>query len=391
MLNKIISQIDGLKKELRELSDALWNNPETAYKEFFAAKTVAEFLEKKGFAVEKGCYGVETALRSEFSNGDGPVFAIASEYDALPEIGHGCGHNLICVAGVAAYIALSKLMKENNVPGKLVWLGTPAEEGGGGKVRMADAGCLEGVDAAIMVHPTAKNTPDMGSTANCGLEIIFHGRCAHAAATPEKGINALDAVNLLFTGVNTFRQYLPEHGRIHGVILDGGTVPNVIPDYARCRFYLRTGEESWAPALEKKFRDIVKGAELMTGATAEIAPFRPAYRARKPNRTMNHEYVRCMEQQGVKVTIPEKSGRGSSDFGNFAQLVPGIHAYFAVSENSEPAGHSADFAAAAGADFGFENAMRAAASQSSVVWRFLTEEEFRAAVKDDFANCKKAY
>ena len=389
MLDQIISAVENYKPGLRKLSDALWNNPETAYKEFFASETAAAYLKECGFSVTKPYCGIETAFRCEFDNGAGPVFAIAAEYDALPEIGHGCGHNLICAAGVAAFLASARVMKENNIPGKLILLGTPAEEGGGGKVHMANAGCLEGAEAVIMVHPSAKNTPDMGSNANCGLEVIFHGRCAHAAAYPEKGINALDAVNLLFTGVNTFRQYIPEHARIHGVILDGGHVPNVIPDYARCRFYLRSADEAWMPILEKRFRDIVKGAELMTGATAEVAPFRPAYQARRPNRTMNREYIRCMEAQSAAVFIPEKAGRGSSDFGNFAQLIPGIHAYFAVAGDSEPVGHSADFAEAAGKDFGFENAMRAAAAQASVVCRFMTDPEFREAVKADF-NVAKA-
>ena len=389
MLDQIISAVGSYKPVLRKLSDALWQNPETAFNEVFAAENAAACLQEAGFSVTKPYCGIETAFRSEFSNGEGPVFAIAAEYDALPEIGHGCGHNLICVAGIAAFLAAAQIMKANNIPGKLILLGTPAEEGGGGKVFMAEAGCLDGVDGVIMVHPSAKNTPDMGSNANCGLEIIFHGKCAHAAAYPEKGINALDAVNLLFTGVNTYRQYIPEHARIHGVILDGGHVPNVIPDYARCRFYLRSADEAWMPVLEKRFRDIVKGAELMTGATAEVHPFRPAYKARRPNRTMNREYIRCMEAQSATVFIPERAGRGSSDFGNFSQLVPGIHAYFAVSDEGEPVGHSADFAAAAGKDFGFENAMRAAVSQASVACRFLAEAEFREAVKADF-NVSKA-
>ena len=388
MLNKIISAVETYKPGLRKLSDALWQHPETAYKEFFAAETAAAYLAECGFSVTKPYCGIETSFRCEFNNGDGPVFAIAAEYDALPEIGHGCGHNLICAAGVGAFLASAKVMKENNISGKLILLGTPAEEGGGGKVRMVEAGCLEGVEGVIMVHPSAKNTPDMGSNANCGLEVIFHGKCAHAAAYPEKGINALDAVNLLFTGINTFRQYIPEHARIHGVILDGGHVPNVIPDYARCRFYLRSADEAWVPVLEKRFRDIVKGAELMTGATAEIAPFRPAYKARRPNRTMNKEYIRCMEAQSATVFIPERAGRGSSDFGNFSQSVPGIHAYFAVSGECEPVGHSAEFAAAAGQDSGFENAMRAAASQASVVCRFMADSGFREAVKADFNYSK---
>ena len=391
MLAGIIESINRDKTALRQLSDALWNNPETAYKEHFAADTVVKFLEERKLSVTRGCYDIETAFRSEFDNGPGPVFAIAAEYDALPEIGHGCGHNLICAAGVAAFLAGIATMKSEKIPGKLILLGTPAEEGGGGKVFMSERGCLDNVDGVIMVHPSSKTCPDMGSTANIGLEVIFHGRCAHAAAYPEKGINALDAVNLLFTGVNTYRQYIPEHARLHGVILEGGTVPNVIPDRARCRFYLRSADEAWAPIIEQRFRDIVKGAELMTGATAEIAPFRPAYKSRKPNRAMNHAFVKYMKVQGAEVFIPEKAGRGSSDFGNFSQLGPGIHAYFAVSDCCEPVGHSAEFAEAAGKEPGFESAMRAAASQAAIACRFLADPEFRKEVKADFENGSKAY
>lgn len=391
MFNRIIEIIESEKPGLRRLADALWNNPETAYKETFAAATAAQYLEEKGFSVTKPYCDIETAFRCEYSNGEGPVFAIAAEYDALPEIGHGCGHNLICAAGVGAFTAAAQYMKEKDLPGKVILLGTPAEEGGGGKVFMAERGCLEGVDAVMMVHPSGKTQPDMGSNANIGLEVTFHGKCAHAAAYPEKGINALDAVNLLFTGVNTYRQYIPEHARMHGVILEGGLVPNVIPDRARCRFYLRSADENWTPVIEKRFRDIVKGAELMTGAEAEITSFRPAYRARKPNCTMNHAYIEYMKAQNAPVFIPEKAGRGSSDFGNFSQLVPGIHSYFAISDCSEPVGHTADFAEAAGKDAGFASAMRAAASQAAIACRFITDPEFRQAVKDDFKKGSKAY
>jgi amidohydrolase len=385
MLEHIVKTIEEQKTELRQISDALWNHPETAYNEHFAAATVAEFLTKKGFSVIKPYCEIETAFRAEFSNGEGPVFAIVAEYDALPELGHGCGHNLICTAAIAAFLGVVQAMKDHDLKGKIVLLGTPAEEGGGGKVFMEERGCLNGIEGVIMVHPSSKNMPDTGSTANVGLEVIFHGKSAHAAAHPEKGINALDAVNLLFTGINTYRQYIPEHVRIHGVILDGGIVPNIIPDHARCRFYLRSADENWTPILEQRFRDMVKGAELMTGATAEINYFRPTYRSRKPNRVMNQLYIESMQALGVK-TVPGKPGRGSSDFGNFAQIIPGIHPYFAIEEHAEPVGHSAEFAKAAGEDYGFENAMRAAASQAAVALRFIADETFRNAVKDAFKD-----
>ena len=391
MLKEIQAFIESRKSELRSLSDDIWNHPETAYHEKYAAARACRFLSEHGFQPVAPCYGLETAFRCEFGNQPGPVFAFASEYDALPEIGHGCGHNLICTAGIAAFMALAERMKAEKLPGRAVLLGTPAEEGGGGKVNMIEAGCLKGIDAVVMTHPSKRNIADAGSTANCGMEVTFHGKSAHAAAAPEKGINALDAVQLLFTAVSYFRQQLPEHARIHGVILDGGTVPNVIPDMTRCRFYLRSGDESWSPVLDKRFRDMVKGAELMTGCTAEITPFRPFYRARKPNRTMNEEYVRCMKEMGLKVAVPEHQGRGSSDFGNFSQVIPGLHPYFAVSDTSEPAGHSKEFCVCAGQDAGFNNAMAAAASLAQIGYRFLTEPEFRDSVKKDFDNNTKGF
>ena len=388
MLNEIKKFIESRKKELRSLADDIWNHPEVAYTEKYAAARAGEFLKSQGYDITIPYCGIETAFRCEYGSDDGPVFAFASEYDALPEIGHGCGHNLICMAGIAGFLAVADLIKQKKLKGKVVLFGTPAEEGGGGKVKMVEAGCLKGIDAVVMTHPSAKNSPDPGSTANCGLEITFHGKSAHAAGAPEKAINALDAVQLLFTAVSYYRQQLPEHARIHGVILDGGIVPNVIPDMTRCRFYLRSGVESWSPVLEKRFRDMVKGAELMTGCTADIKPFRPPYRSRKPNKVMNAEYVKCMKELGMNVAIPEHQGRGSSDFGNFSQVIPGIHPYFAVSNTSEPPGHSVEFCTCAGQDAGFENGLNAAASLAFIGYRYLTEPEFRAAVRKDFDETK---
>ena len=388
MLEKIKSFIESKKTELRSLSDDIWSHPEVAYTEKYAVARISNFLRQQGYEVTTPYCNLETALRCEYGSDNGPVFAFASEFDALPEIGHGCGHNLICMAGVAAFLAAADFLKKEKLPGKVVLFGTPAEEGGGGKVKMEAAGCLKGIDAVVMTHPGTINASDPGSSANCGLEVIFHGKAAHAAGSPEKAINALDAMHLLYDAVNCYRQQLPEHARIHGVILDGGLVPNIIPDMTRCRFYLRSGVEEWLPVLEKRFRDMVRGAELMTGATAEVAPFRPPYRARKPNATMNQEFVDCMRKQGLKAVIAQQRGRGSSDFGNFSQVIPGIHPYFAISDTSKPAGHSTEFCACAGQDAGFENGLCSAASLAHICYRYMTEPEFRAAVQKDFEETK---
>lgn len=383
MLNIITQFINSCSDDIRTFTDALWHNPETAYNETFAVKSAIELLAKYDYKVITPYCNIETAFRTEFDNGCGPTFAIAAEYDALPVIGHGCGHNLIAGAAIASFLAAADLMKQKNIKGKLILFGTPAEEGGGGKVKMVEAGCLEGVDAVMMVHPSNRTVADNGSTSNIGLEVIFHGKATHAAAAPEKGINALDAVNLVFTGVNTYRQYIPEHARIHGVIIEGGKVPNVIPDYAKCDFYLRSADESWCPVIEKRFRDIVKGAELMTGATAELNYFRPTYRARKPNKVMNKEYLRCMQALNVEVSFDTTPGRGSSDFGNFSQIRPGIHPYFNISEKPISS-HSTEMTAASGSNYGFERALDAAAAQANIAYRFLSDETFRNAVIEDF-------
>lgn len=386
MLNEIYQIIKSYSSGLRGVTDAIWENPETAYKEFFAVKTIKDFLNEQGFEVTLPYCGIETAFRTEFSNGEGPAFAVCAEYDALPEIGHGCGHNLIAGAGIAAFLAIARLLKENKIQGKVVLFGTPGEEGGGGKVKLADAGCLEGIDAAIMVHPSSFTLIDAGSTANIGIAVEFHGKTAHAAVSPEKGINAMDAVNLVFVGVNTYRQYVPDFVRMHGVITDGGHVPNIIPDYARCTFYLRSVKEEWCPILEQRFRDIVKGAELMTGAAAEVSYFRPKYRARKPNSAMNQTYIDSMSSFGFKIKTPEGPGKGSTDFGNFSQVVPGIHGAFSIVKEGVTVFHTTEFAEAARTDHAFECMMKAAAAQAAVVYRFLAEKDFRETVLEDFRN-----
>lgn len=387
MINKIIAAIDPHRDALQKLAQDLWDNPEIAWQEKFAVESAGKFLKNAGFDVITGCYGTETAFRAEYANpGDGPVFAIAAEYDALPEIGHGCGHNLICVAGIAAFLAVAALLKETGTPGKAVLLGTPAEEGAGGKVKMLANGCLEGIDAVMMAHPGKKYYTDSGSTANAGWEVTFHGKAAHAASSPDKGINALDAVNLLFAAVGAYRQQMPSCALIHGFINNGGAAANIIPDLTKCRFYLRTSEESFMPELERRFRNMVRGAELMTECTAEIAPFRAAYRSRRPNTPLNEEFASVIENMGYEVVRPQFPGKGSSDFGDFSQTIPGIHPSFAIVEDGECElpGHSILFREAARSRFGFEQSMNAAAAMAKTAWRFITDEAFRAEVQADF-------
>ena len=381
-LENLTAHIGGIKKRLRCLSDAIWNNPELAYKEYFAVEQAVEFLKEQNFTPETNYGGIATAFKAEYGTGK-PAFAIFAEFDALPDVGHGCGHNLICASALAAFCAAAKILSENNLPGKVVLLGSPAEESGGGKIKMINKGCLDGVDAAMMVHPSYRATPDTGSSAITRFDVIFHGKASHAAGAPELGINALAAVNLLFAGVNAYREQVPEDSRMHGIITDGGEAPNITPARAACRFFLRSTSQEWIEKMEKRFKDIVHGAELMTGATAEIIPFNIPYMARKPNAALNKLYIESISRLGMNYVLPARGGRGSSDFGNVSQSVPGIHPYFPVTDH-EIACHSDAFRLASGSDFAFDNAMTAAAAMANIAIQYLTDSSFKEKVDADF-------
>ena len=383
---KLLAEAEGLIESERSrwqaLSRDIWEHPELAYEERYACQRQVEELRALGFAPEAPAAGVETAYRVDVGQGH-PAFAIASEYDALEGLGHGCGHNLICTAAVAAFQAAVRLQGKYGLKGRLTLLGTPAEESGGGKVVMLENGCLDGIDAAMMVHPSWRTTPDTGSTAVRRFDVTFTGKAAHAAGSPELGLNALDALLMVFNAVNAWRQQLPEFTRVHGVILEGGVRPNVIPDRSRARFYLRSAQEEWVGKMEKRFLDIVRGAELMTGCTAEAKPYHRPYMSRKPNPVMNDTYVEAMKTLGANPVMPSRPGRGSSDFGNFSQAVPGIHPYFAVTDHEIP-GHSLEMAAAAATDFALGNALRAAAAMAVVAVSYLGDDAFRSQVNDAF-------
>ncbi len=380
--NAVKEKIAAMSKEMIALALDIWEHPELAWHEEHSVKVLREFLAKHGVESADNYCGYPTSFRGDFGADGGPVFAIAAEYDALPP-GHACGHNLIAAAGVGAMCAAAAAMKELGLPGKLVILGTPAEESGSGKVQMLKKDCLRGIDAVMMVHPSAVTIPDRGSLAIKRYDVTFHGVSSHAAASPELGVNALDAVVTLFNGINAYRQQLPEFCRIHGIITNGGVRPNIIPDEASCRFYLRSADEAWMDKIDKRFCEIVKGAALIAGTTYTLSDYSLGCQSRKPNRYLNESYVEMMTELGE--TIPPKpiAGRGSSDFGNFSQAIPGAHPYFRISEKAI-GGHSEDFMEAARSPLGLENMLKAATAMAYTACRFLAEPEFRDAVKKDF-------
>ena len=380
----VMQEIDLIALELERLAVDLWEHPQLAWQENYAAKRLCDFLQSHNIDAQSNYLDFPTAFRGDVSIKPGAVFALAAEYDALP-IGHACGHNLIAAASAGAAVAAAEVMKKNGLPGTLVIMGTPAEESGGGKVKMLQKGALNNIDAVMMSHPSWRTQPDPGSLAIRRWDVTFHGKSSHAGGAPELGINALDAVMMLFNAVSFQRQQMPDCCRIHGIVTHGGKMPNIIPETASCRFYLRSASEEWMEKLDLRFDNMVKGAALLTGCTYTKEKFSIDCRSRKVNAPLNESYCKIMRELGATVTEKVPPGRGSSDFGDFSHAIPGAHPYFGIVEQ-QIGGHSEEFLAASRSDYGIKNMIRSAAALACTACIYLTDPEFRSAVKADFAG-----
>jgi amidohydrolase len=375
--------VDENRDLLIDVSKEMFDNPEVAFEEFIASRRLVAELEEAGFAVELGVAGLETAIRAVHpSESDGPSVAILAEYDALPEIGHACGHNLIGGAALGACLALGRIKED--LPGKLIFLGTPAEEDIGGKIAMVEAGVFRDVDAAIMFHPSSGYTVvGRQGLALTEVKIEFHGKSAHAAASPEKGINALDAIIQTFNGINALRQHIKSMSRIHGVITHGGVKPNIVPDYAAADFYVRAPDDGYCAELVKKLENCAKGAASATGANLNFKIIEPSYQSRKMNKAMGEAFVKNLEIIGEPLTdLPEGSG-GSSDIGNVSQVVPAIHPYISICDASV-AGHSKEFAEASISERGHETMIAAAKALAMTAIDLFSDSDLMERVRTEF-------
>ncbi|NIO10346.1 MAG: amidohydrolase, partial [Deltaproteobacteria bacterium] len=315
MKEHIGRQIEALAQDLYSISDFLKDNPEVGFTEFKACKHLSQVLGAQGFRVERGIGNLETAFLARPDNCQPrrPTVAFLAEYDALPKIGHGCGHNMIAAASLGAAIALRRIL--GDAAGSLAVVGTPAEEGGGGKVRLAEAGVFDGMDAAMMFHPGLLNIPgkDMLGRIKCKME--FFGRAAHASGAPDRGINALDALVTAYTNINAIRQHLRPDGRIHGIITDGGDAPNVIPDYAAGLFYVRAGSRAYMDELFERVKNCARGAALAIGAESKIEVDPPKFDPFKRNTALEAAVRANMDTLGIPIDSDD-GRRGSSDIGN---------------------------------------------------------------------------
>ncbi len=340
-------KIESIKDELVELSHLIHRNPEPSFEERKAAAWLAEKLEANGFQVERGLGELKTAFRAVLPQraGQKPVVALLAEYDALPELGHACGHNIIAAASIGAAIGLTEVI--TRLRGTIQVIGTPAEESGCGKKILVERGVFRGVDAAMMVHPSNHTLVARGSLASRLVEVKFHGKAAHAAAYPERGINALDGVIETFNNINALRQHLRGDARIHGIITHGGTRTNIVPNFAAARFQVRAADDEYLNQLLQKVENCARAAALATGARLEFVLNNSYYQAIRPNHTLAELFAANLRQLGEELDELSQAGAmGSTDMGNVSQAVPAIHPYIAICPK-EVVGHSPEFAQAA--------------------------------------------
>ena len=382
---RVQSEVDARREELVDLADRVHAMPEVAFEERKSAALLSRVLEANGFEVERGVAGLETAfVATARGHQPGPTIAILAEYDALPGLGHACGHNLIGAAAVGAGLAVTAILPE--MAGTVKVIGTPAEEGGGGKAIMVDAGLFLGIDAAMMFHPSSKNLTRRGSLTSYKIEVEFHGKPAHAAAKPDEGINALDAIILTYNGINALRQHLRDDARIHGIITHGGDAPNIVPEYAAARFYVRAADVPYTRDVIDKVRGCAEGAALATGARLEFGEFAPHYENRLPNPVLSDLWEANMAALGLTLDEPEER-MGSSDIGNVSQVVPTIHPYLAIGPE-DLGGHTAEFREAARSPAGHEGMIKAAKILAMTAVDLLTRPENVTEAQRTFAEQK---
>jgi amidohydrolase len=385
-LNAVKSQVgDEINRhqaDMRILSNRIHSHPEIAMNEHQAAAWLTQELETLGFRIERGTCGLPTAFRATYGTGK-PTIAFIAEYDALPGLGHACGHNLIATAAVAAGIGTQKAV--DKFGGTVQVIGTPAEEMTGGKIIMARQGAFTGIDAAMMMHPASLDSAMITALACVALDVEFFGKEAHAAAHPELGINALEAMILSFNAINSLRQHISTDSRVHGVITDGGKAANIVPAYSAGRFLVRAGDTRYLNSLKKRVLNCFEASAQATGARLEYRwDDQEYYAPMRNNVTLARLYVENMERTGHSVPLFNASQSfGSTDMGNVSQIVPSIHTSVSIAPPGEGE-HTAEFARSAAQEHGLTQSLAAAAGLAMTAVDLLSSPDTLAAVRMEF-------
>jgi len=378
---EVIEAVESQRQLLIHLSQNIHDHPELGYQEEKASSWLTGYLRENGFSVEKGIAGLPTAFRAVYGQGS-PNIALLAEYDALPKIGHGCGHNIIATSAVGAAIA-SKLVVDK-FGGSIIVLGTPAEEVFGGKVDMVKEGVFQEIDVAMIVHPDTQSVVAKEALACISLDVDFWGKTAHAAAQPHQGINALEALILSFNSINSLRQHVKQDVRIHGIITSGGEAPNVVPEHSAAKFLIRAQDMAYLEELKEKVLNCFLGASLATGARLEYNWGDRTYAPMKNNLTLAELFHRNLESIGRHMEAFDSGfGLGSTDMGNVSQVVPSIHPSVAIA-SPQISLHTPEFASAAASEEGHKGLLDASKAMAMTVVDILSSRETLDEIKQEF-------
>ena len=342
---KFKNTLDDLHKELCDVSDWMYHNPELGFEEFETSKYLVDFIQSKNVKVNYPSYKLDTAFDVTFGD-SGPLVVLCVEYDALPEIGHACGHNIIATASIGAGLGLQDVANDLGIRVKL--LGTPAEEGGGGKIILLNNGAFEDAKCSMMIHPGSENVVNPTFTTIQQYTVEFFGKDAHAAGAPQEGINALDAQIQLFVNASTYRQQMVQSDRMHGVIREGGFKPNIIPSYTKSEWYLRSLNKDGLDKIESDFYNFANAAALSTKCEVKITSPDYRYEEINNNKTMYELYTANSADINREMILQKDAkspGLGSTDMGNISQVFPSIHPMLSI-DAKNAVNHQPEYAAA---------------------------------------------
>lgn len=388
MKEALFSRIDELQENMSRMSDEIFDKPEVGFEEYFASEMLADYMRKNGFQVQMPLGSLKTAFRAEFDNGDGPSVGLLCEYDALPQMGHACGHHMQGPSICGAAVAMKETMEKEKISGKIIVYGTPAEEGGGGKIIMLSEGYMKDIDVALMMHGAPMTCVDVKSMAQISFDVHFFGKAVHAALQPENGRSALDALILAFNGVEFLREHVPDTCRMHYTVTELPGPANVVHESAKGKFCMRCYNSVYLhEQLIPRFKEVIRGASIMTGTTYEITPGLQ-FEAKIPDYALNDLMMENAKMLDMPNIQPPREKTGSSDFGNVMYEVPGccIRSAFVPAWATN---HSQTFL-----DYGkTPDAHKAAVNGAKVVagtaYDLLTSPEIFKAVVEEFKNTKE--
>lgn len=380
-VDAISVRVEALSGDLIELSHSIHANPELGFEEHHAAAEVARVVESHGHSVEVGVFGLDTAVRAVAGSGR-PRVAILAEYDALPGIGHGCGHNVICAAGVGAFLAAAAMVEQ--IGGSVELIGTPAEEGGSGKEYIARAGGFDDVDCAMMVHPAAGSA---GACTYLGLrqvEVDYHGLGAHSSAAPFMGRNALDGCVASYTMIAALRQHILDTDRIHGIITNGGDKPNIVPEFASAMYFVRSERLDTLLELTDRLDAIFEAGALGSGTEVEVRwDVNPFVLPVRNNLNLASRFVAARAAVGDVFPLRHQVPSGSTDMGNVSVRVPSIHPKVSIAPSSVSA-HTTEFAHYAASPSGDAGVLAGAQGLAVTALDYLSDPDLRADVRREF-------